>query len=121
MENRTLQLSDAGDLMFDDAGMLCMVDGNASAAQGVRVALNTWKEDFSLLPEHGTDYQSIFQSDVQEVDTEGIVREAIFQEEGIASIEALEVSREEGRGIRVDLSGTLSSGGEISLEVSMDG
>lgn len=120
MDNGTLRLSEDGDLVFDDAGMLSMVEGNETTAQNVRIALNAWKEDFNLLPEHGTDYQALFQSDVVDSDPEAIIREAIFQEDAVASIEVIEIWKSEARGLHIGFAGSLASGDDISLEVEID-
>lgn len=120
MDNGTLQLSNDGDLVFDAAGILSMVENTDTTAQSVRVVLNTWKEDFNLLPEHGTDYQSLFQSDITEADPEAIIREAIFQEDAVASVETIEVQKSEERGLHISFTGRLTNGDDIGLEVVMD-
>ena len=50
LENMTLKVSEeTSDLIFDDNGILVTVEGNATTAQNVRMALTAWKGDFPLV------------------------------------------------------------------------
>lgn len=109
------------DLSFTDEGMLEVVEDDAAIAQGVALTLGAWKGDFELVPSHGTDYEQILGTEVDEETTDEVLREAIFQEEQITTVESLGVTRGEGRKMTVTWSGQLSDGKTISMEVNTGG
>lgn len=109
------------DLSFTDKGMLEVMEDDAAIAQGVALTLGAWKGDFELVPSHGTDYEQILGTEVDEETTDEVLREAIFQEEQITTVESLGVTRGEGRKMTVTWSGQLSDGKTISMEVNTGG
>ena len=109
------------DLSFTDEGMLEVMEDDAAIAQGVALTLGAWKGDFELVPSHGTDYEQILGAEVDEETTDEVLREAIFQEEQITTVESLGVTRGEGRKMTVTWSGQLSDGKTISMEVNTGG
>ena len=106
------------DLSFTDEGMLEVLEDDAAIAQGVALTLGAWKGDFELVPSHGTDYEQILGTVVDEETTDEVLREAIFQEEQITTVESLGVTQGEGRKMTVTWSGQLSDGKIISMEVN---
>lgn len=118
LENMTLKVSEeTSDLIFDDNGILVTVEGNATTAQNVRMALTAWKGDFPLVEGHGTDYKRILGENCMEDEREEVLREAILQEENVKQIEKIQVEKNEDRSISVLFAGTMKSGGKISMEV----
>lgn len=109
------------DLSFTDEGMLEVLEDDAAIAQGVALTLGAWKGDFELVPSHGTDYEQILGIEVDEETTDEVLREAIFQEEQITTVESLGVTQGEGRKMTVTWSGQLSDGKIISMEVNTGG
>lgn len=109
------------DLSFTDEGMLEVLEDDAAIAQGVALTLGAWKGDFELVPSHGTDYEQILGTVVDEETTDEVLREAIFQEEQITTVESLGVAQGEGRKMTVTWSGQLSDGKTISMEVNTGG
>lgn len=109
------------DLVFDREGILAVLDDDEASAQRVRMALGAWKGDFPLVPEHGTDYGRILGHPADEDAADEVVREAIFQEERVASLEALDMSMDDGHILTVGFSGCLDDGQRIDMEVSVDG
>ena len=109
------------DLSFTDEGMLEVMEDDAAIAQGVALTLGAWKGDFELVPSHGTDYEQILGIEVDEETTDEVLREAIFQEEQITTVESLGVTQVEGRKMTVTWSGQLSDGKTISMEVNTGG
>ena len=102
------------DLSFTDEGMLEVLEDDAAIAQGVALT-------FELVPSHGTDYEQILGTVVDEETTDEVLREAIFQEEQITTVESLGVTQGEGRKMTVTWSGRLSDGKTISMEVNTGG
>ncbi|MCF2703781.1 hypothetical protein I6E91_17055 [Enterocloster clostridioformis] len=109
------------DLSFTDEGMLEVLEDDAAIAQGIALTLGAWKGDFELVPSHGTDYEQILGTVVDEETTDEVLREAIFQEEQITTVESLGVTQGEGRKMTVTWSGQLSDGKTISMEVNTGG
>ncbi len=112
---------DTRDLVFDGEGILATLEGDEASAQRVRMALGAWKGDFPLVPEHGADYGRILGQPADEDAADEVVREAIFQEERVASLDTLDMSVDGGRGLMVSFSGCLDDGQRIDMEVSVDG
>lgn len=122
MKNATLKLVD-GDLTFDAAGMLVMVEGNETTVQNIQTVLRTWKGDFELVPDHGADYDKVFGADVSDLAfaPEDVVRAAIFQEGDVKSIESLTVTEDDERHPAIVFTGTLTDGSTATTEVMTDG
>lgn len=118
LENVTLKVSEGNDdLVFDDNGILVTVEGSATTAQNVRMALTAWKGDFPLVEEHGTDYKRIFDENCMEDEREEVLREAILQEDNVKQIEKMQIVNNEKRNIAVSFAGVMKDGGKISMEV----
>ncbi|MGL5435869.1 MAG: hypothetical protein ACRDBO_10795 [Lachnospiraceae bacterium] len=122
MNNATLKLID-GDLVFDADGMLVIVEGDETTAQNIQTVLRTWKGDFELVPDHGADYDKVFDADVSDLSfaPEDVVRAAIYQEDDVKSIESLTVTEDTERHLAIAFTGTLTDGSTVTTEVTTDG
>jgi hypothetical protein len=119
MANITWKIdSDTKDLAFDNEGFLKTIDEESTSAQNIRMTLESWKGDFDLDPDHGTDYTKILVEQADDDTTEEIIREAIFQEDNMGVLERLSVERDENRKISISFSGQLNNGAAINMEVN---
>lgn len=109
------------DLAFDKHGILATVEDNETSAQCVRLTLEAWKGDFTLVPDHGTDYEKILGEREDEELADEVIREAVFQEDKVSALEELAVSVMENRKLEVIFSGRLNDGSLINMEVKADG
>lgn len=120
MENMTLLIDpESRDLVFDENGFFQKIYSHDTTVQNVRHALITWKKEFFADPEHGTDYERVMGTNLNEIDIEEVkevIREAIFQETDVARVDELNVSYD-GRNVSAEFSATLVDGEQISLEV----
>ena len=110
-----------GDLVFDEQGMLSVAEGTEAGLQRIRQTLLAWKGDFHLVPEHGTDYSRLLGEAADGETTDEVIREALFQEETVASIEELTVLEAGRREMEIRFSGYLEDGSFVSMEVNVDG
>lgn len=121
MENMTLLIDpDTHDLVFDEAGFFKQIYDEDTTVQNVRHALLTWKAEFFADETHGTDYERIMgvrQNDIDQSEIEEIIRDAVFQEPDVSRIDEILIAYEK-RSISVDISGVLTSGDKIRLEVT---
>lgn len=71
-----------GDLCFDANGMLMLREDAEAIAQNVRNNLLTWKGEFPLNTDHGTDWERVVQQPRSEAvdEADSVVRSSIFQE-----------------------------------------
>ena len=86
--------SETRDFEFDDDGFIKTVEDKESYAQGVEILLRTFKGEFFLLPNHGTDYDKLLGVNSKYVDDElikSVIRAGIFQSEHIKQIDNLDV------------------------------
>lgn len=117
----TLMLDpDTRDLVFDEDGNLKMIYDTDVIVQNIRNVLSTWKEEFFADDEHGTDYEEIMgksQNEIEDDEIEEIVREAVFQEEEVSSVEDVTYTLN-GRRLFVTVVAILSNEEEIILEVT---
>ena len=117
MENYTLKIDpETRDLCLDDAGMLELVDGDATSAQAVRLTMEAWKGEFPFDPTHGTDYTRIAGKKARELaedEVPEVIRDAVLQETTVSVEYNLS-----GRSLEVSVTGTLTTGGVITTEVS---
>ncbi len=119
MENITLKIgSQSNDLEFDEDGVMKTVHGNEAIAQNVRMALTAWKGDFLPVPEHGTDYSRFFSEGCSHEEQIEVVRDAVFQDEGVIQVEKLTVTDAGRRMVNISFDGQLAGGGHISTEVN---
>ena len=115
MENITLKIDqETQDLVLDDSGSLELIGDAETVAQCVRLTLETFKGEWFLDTDHGTDYDQIIGDG--DGDTETVLRTAIFQETNVQYIDSLTVTRS-GRSIAATFTGRLKDGTPISLEV----
>ena len=110
---------DTRDIVFDGEGILATLEDEGGSAQRVRVALGAWKGDFPPVPEHGTDYGRLFSEGCSREEQAEIVRDAVFQEEGVSQVERLAVTDTGRRTVNISFDGQLADGGRISTEVSV--
>lgn len=122
-DNYTLKIDpDTRDLCFDDEGIMETVAGDATSAQNVRLTLCAWKEEFPLVPSHGTDYARIMGKKPCELEDDEIpevIREAVFQEPTVAEVDGVDYSLD-GRALSVTFNGQLVNGDSITSEVSIE-
>lgn len=120
MEEFTLRIDPASrDISFDEGGIMQTVSGDEAIAQNVRLTLEVWRGEFPLVPNHGTDYDRILgkkPNELEDDEVPEVVRDAIFQEPGVAEIDAVDY-KIEGRSIEVAATGRLSNGDPITMEV----
>ncbi len=112
MDNMTLMISQNGDLVIGDNGIMQTLDGADTTAQNIRMTLKAWKEDFPLVPEHGTDHNSVFGVGVGDDRVKEAYREAIFQEKEVAQINSLTVERN-GRTVSIEFDALTEKGMEV--------
>lgn len=119
MENVTWEIDpNTKDLTFDEEGLLKIIEDDSTSAQNIRMTLESWRGDFDLDPDHGTDYTKILVDQADEDTTEEIVREAIFQEDNMGVLEKLSIERDENRKLSISFSGQLGNGAIINMEVN---
>ena len=120
-ENMTLLIDpETRDLVFDAEGSFQKIYDEDTVVQNIRHALVTWKQEFFVDPEHGTDYERIMGTNQNEIEVEEIkeiLREAIFQEPNVSRIDTMTVTYD-GRSISAEFSATLVNDEQISLEVT---
>lgn len=121
MENYTLKIDpETRDLCLDDAGVLELVDGDTTSAQAVRLTLEAWKGEFPFDPTHGTDYTRIAGKKARELaedEVPEVIRDAVLQETTVSEVDSVEYNLS-GRSLEVSVTGTLTTGGVITTEVS---
>lgn len=107
------------DLSFTKEGILETLEDDVAIAQGVALTLGAWKGDFELAPSHGTDYEQILGPLSDEETVDEVLREAIFQEDQIATVEELTMTQKEERKMSVTWSGKVNDGKVVSTEVDV--
>jgi len=119
MANITWKIDpNTNDLVFDDNGILKTIEDDETSVQNIRLTLESWKGDFDLVPDHGTDYARILGEQADEDTTDEIIREAIFQEDCMGVLEELTVEKGENRKLNISFSGQLTDGTTVSMEVN---
>ena len=85
-----------GDLCFDANGMLMLREDAEAIAQNVRNNLLTWKGEFPLNTDHGTDWERVVQQPRSEAvdEADSVVRSSIFQEPYVQEISSLSMTPE---------------------------
>ena len=111
-----------GDLCFDANGMLMLREDAEAIAQNVRNNLLTWKGEFPLNTDHGTDCERVVQQPRSEAvdEADSVVRSSIFQEPYVQEISSLSMTAD-GRALGVEFSGVLYNGETIRVEVNTGG
>jgi len=119
MTNITWKIDpDTKDLAFDNDGFLKTTEGDATSVQNIRMALEAWKGDFVLVPDHGTDYNALLVEQADEDTSEEIIREAIFQEDNMGVLEKLSIERDNNRKLNISFTGQLDNGTVVNMEVN---
>lgn len=120
-ENITLLIDpETRDLEFDENGYFKKIYDKDTTVQNVRHALLTWKAEFFADKTHGTDYERIMgvnQNDLDSVEVEEVIREAVFQEPDVSRIDEISVSYE-NRSVTVEIAATMTDGNKIRLGVT---
>jgi hypothetical protein len=109
------------DLVFDAEGILSVIEDEAADIQQIWMVLQTWKGDFNLVPNHGTDYERILGEPEDEDTADEIIREAVFQEPDVSSLDEIFTEVIEKRALEISISGTLKNGASVSMEVGVNG
>lgn len=116
MDNMTLKIDHEGDLVIGKDGMMQVVGGIDTTAQNIRMTLKAAKEDFPLVPEHGTDYGTVFGVAADNEVVREAYREAIFQEDDVEQIDSLTVDVD-GRMARVEFSASTAEGDKVEESI----
>lgn len=121
MENYTLKIDpNSRDLVLNDDGMMELVFGDDSSAQAVRLTLEAWKGEFPFDPTHGTEYDRIAgkkSRELSEDEVPEVIRDAVLQETTVSEVDTVEYDISD-RNLEVSVTGTLTTGGVITTEVS---
>ncbi len=122
MNNMTLLIDpDTRDLVFDENGLLKTICDSDTVVQNIRHSLLTWKSEFFADETHGTEYEKIMglrENDLEQSEIEEIIREAVYQESEVSSIEEINIAYEK-RSLIVDVVAALEDGERIRLEVTV--
>ena len=107
---------------FERQGMLMLREDAEAIAQNVRNNLLTWKGEFPLNTDHGTDWERVVQQPRSEAvdEADSVVRSSIFQEPYVQEISSLSMTAD-GRALGVEFSGVLYNGETIRVEVNTGG
>ncbi len=94
-----------GDLCFDANGMLMLREDAEAIAQNVNKSM-TWKGEFPLNTDHGTDWERVVQQPRSEAvdEADSVVRSSIFQEPYVQEISSLSMTAD-GRALRCGIFG----------------
>ena len=106
--------------MLNDDGMMELVFGGDSSAQAVRLTLEAWKGEFPFDPTHGTEYDRIAgkkSRELSEDEVPEVIRDAVLQETTVSEVDTVEYDISD-RNLEVSVTGTLTTGGVITTEVS---
>ena len=118
MENVTLKIDPkTGDLSIGEEGIMETVAGIDTTAQNIRMALKAWKNDFPLLPRHGTNWNGILGQAVSRQDVEEEIRESVYQETDVTMVTQIDVMQK-GRELSVSLKAA-TEGEELEMEVTV--
>lgn len=109
------------DLCFDGEGIMEELEDGEAIAQNIRNNLLTWKGEFELNTDHGTEWGRVAGLPSGEANDEAddVVRSSIFQEPNVREIDELTPAID-GRSMAVAFSGTLQDGTPVSLEVKTE-
>lgn len=122
MNNMTLLIDpDTRDLVFDENGLLKTICDSDTVVQNIRHSLLTWKSEFFSDETHGTEYEKIMglrENDLEQSEIEEIIREAVYQESEVSSIEEINIAYEK-RSLIVDVVAVIEDGERIRLEVTV--
>lgn len=119
MENiMVLALNEERDIYFDDDGMLARRYDGEAITQNIQNNLLTWKGEFPLNTDHGTDWPRVVGRPASEAldEADDVLRDSIFQEPYVRQIDEL-TPKLEGRSLGAEFSGTLYDGTTVRTEV----
>ena len=108
------------DIAFDSGGNFATIAGDEATAQCVRDVLLTHLDEFELADGHGTDYDRIQGKKTSQLtndEIEEVIRDAVFQEEGVREVTRIETTLA-GRELTVAFEGVLLNGNTIAVEVT---
>lgn len=120
MENYTLKIDpETRDLCLDDAGVLELVDGDATSA---RLSGSPWRHGrgsspSTLLTEPTTPASPVKRPRARRGRSPEVIRDAVLQETTVSEVDSVEYNLS-GRSLEVSVTGTLTTGGVITTEVS---
>ena len=117
----TLRLDETGDVIFDGAGELLLIDDIDEVAQSVRMALSTRLGEWFLNPaEHGFEYSTL---ETKQPDPEEIrlaVIETVSQEERIREVTDIQIEFDRvRRKVEIDFTATLTNGDTLEGGVEL--
>lgn len=106
------------DIVFDGAGMMELREDGEAIAQNIRNNLLTWKGEFPLNTDHGTDWSRVAGQPLSTAldEADDVLRDSIFQEPYVRQIDEL-TPKLEGRSLGAEFSGTLYDGTTVRTEV----
>jgi len=108
------------DLQIDNSGIMQTITGDDTAAQCVRLTLQTWLAEFDLDATHGTEYDRILGKRPHELAADEVgevLRAAILQEPCVAQVDSTSAETA-AKTVTATFGATLSSGRKISMEVT---
>ena len=106
------------DLVIGEDGMMALREDGEAIAQNIRNTLYTWRGEFPLNTDHGTDWERVVGRPLSEATDEAddVIREAIFQEPYVREIDEI-TPQLDGRSLGAEFSGVLYDGSTVKLEV----
>lgn len=109
------------DLFFDENGMMACVYDSEVIAQNIRNNLLTWKGEFPLNTDHGTQWERVAGHPLSEAydEADDVLRASIFQEPYVQTIDTL-TPLLEGRRLGAEFTGTLYDSSTVRVEVMSD-
>ena len=117
-----LKLSqDSRDLCFDENGSLETLEDGEAIAQNIRNNLLTWKGEFDLNTDHGTDWKRVAGLPPDEAAdlADDVIRRSVFQEPYVREIDRI-IPQLEGRTLGADFTGKLYDGSTVRVEVKSE-
>ena len=111
---------DTRDMVFDEDGLLKTIYASDTVVQNIRHSLLTWKSEFFADETHGTEYEKIMglrENDLEKSEVEEIIREAVYQESEVSSVEKTNISYEK-RSLIVEVVAVIKDGKKVRLEVT---
>ena len=106
------------DLVFDEDGIMALREDGEAIAQNIRNNLLTWKGEFPLNTDHGTDWGRVVSQPLSAAldEADDVLRASIFQEPYVRQIDEL-TPRLDGRTLGAEFAGSLYDGSTVRTEV----
>lgn len=113
-----LALNEERDIYFDADGILARRYDGEAVTQNIQNNLLTWKGEFPLNTDHGTDWPRVVGRPTSEAidEADDVLRESIFQEPYVKQIDEI-TPKLEGRSLGAEFSATLYDGTTVRTEV----